>query len=124
MFFCLSSYADELIKNKILINGIKIYKKANCANCHSWHGRGGRGGYGIGVSLRVANNDINQLTNIIKCGIPGSQMPYFFKHSYKNKKCYGMLLKDFSDKNKPKNIGIFLNKKQIAHLANFIYYEL
>ena len=30
MFFCLSSYADELIKNKILINGIKIYKKANC----------------------------------------------------------------------------------------------
>ena len=124
VFHCFYLFASEEIDNKVLKSGLKIYKKANCANCHSWHGNGGKGGYGIGVSLRNANNSLDQLANIIKCGIPGTQMPFYFKNSYNNTQCYGMLFNDFSEKEKPNNIGKFLNKKEIFILSQFIFNEL
>ena len=36
-----------------------------------------------GVSLRNPSYEVSELINIIKCGIPGTGMPYFYRKSYK-----------------------------------------
>ena len=88
--------------------------------CHSWHGKGG-GGYGAGVSLRISKLNFNELVEIIKCGRPGSGMPYFYKKSYLEEKCYDTLMSDYTDDNyKPISSKKFLNSKQIIAVANFI----
>ena len=112
---------NDNIEKKIQ-KGLIVYKKANCMGCHSWHGKGG-GGYGAGVSLRTKSYSIDELINIINCGIPGTGMPYFNKNSYVTKKCYGTLMEDDVE-NKPKNSKKFINTVQTQNLAVFIYHEL
>ena len=91
--------------------------------CHSWHGKGG-GGYGAGVSLRNPSYEVSELINIIKCGIPGTGMPYFYRKSYKKEKCYDTLFEDYSVSDRPKNSKSFINERQIKNLAAFVYSEL
>ena len=123
IFLSFLSFGIEENKDEILRKGLIVYKKANCMGCHSWHGKGG-GGYGAGVSLREPSYEITELINIIKCGIPGTGMPYFDKKSYKTEKCYGTLKEDYTETEMPKNSITFLNERQIKSLATFVYTEL
>ena len=81
IFMTSLSFSIEDNEDEILRKGLIVYKKANCMGCHSWHGKGG-GGYGAGVSLREPSYEKAELINIIKCGIPGTGMPYFYRKSY------------------------------------------
>lgn len=100
--------------------GVSVYKKANCMGCHSWHGKGG-GGYGAGVSLRITDLDRDSIIEIIKCGKPGTGMPYFSKKSYVKEKCYDTLLEDYNDENiRPISSKRFINDRQVLALADFI----
>ena len=79
--FCTHILGVNLEEHKY---GLNVYKKGNCMGCHSWHGKGG-GGYGAGVSLRDINLTLNEIINVIKCGRPGTGMPYFLKKPIKKK---------------------------------------
>ena len=57
--------------------GLSAYKKGNCMGCHKWHGDGGPGYGGAALSLRETGLDKEQLTKIIACGRPGTNMPFF-----------------------------------------------
>ena len=99
--------------------GLSVYKKGNCMGCHSWHGKGG-GGYGAGVSLRTSNLNFNDLIEIIKCGKPGSGMPYFYKKSYLEEKCYDTTFKDYDSSYRPVSSKRFLSSKQIEAVSIFV----
>ena len=69
-----------------------MYIKRKLYGMHSWHGKGG-GGYGAGVSLRDINLTLNEIINVIKCGRPGTGMPYFSKKAYKEENVMILLSK-------------------------------
>ena len=79
--FCTHILGVNLEEHKY---GLNVYKKGNCMGCHSWHGKGG-GGYGAGVSLRNINLTLTEIINVIKCGRPGTGMPYFSRKPIKKK---------------------------------------
>ena len=99
--------------------GLSVYKKGNCMGCHSWHGDGG-GGYGAGVSLRKSNLEYDEIINVIKCGKPGTGMPYFFKKSYLKEKCYDTYLSDYDENYRPISNKTYLNLRQIKAVSFFI----
>ena len=100
--------------------GMNVYKKGNCMGCHSWHGKGG-GGYGGGVSLRKTILDRESILEVIKCGIPGTGMPYFYKKSFVEEKCYDTLFEDYEgDSIRPISSKKFLNNRQLEAVTDFI----
>ena len=99
--------------------GLNVYKKGNCMGCHSWHGKGG-GGYGAGVSLRNMGISLDEIVNVIRCGRPGTGMPYFYKKSYKEEKCYDTTFADYDDSYRPVSSKKFLSLKQIDAVSLFI----
>ena len=99
--------------------GLNVYKKGNCMGCHSWHGKGG-GGYGAGVSLRNMNLTLDEIVNIIKCGRPGTGMPYFLRKAYKEEKCYDTTFEDYDDSYRPVSSKRFLSPKQIKAVSIFV----
>ena len=99
--------------------GLNVYKKGNCMGCHSWHGKGG-GGYGAGVSLRNMNLTLNEIVNVIKCGRPGTGMPYFLRKAYKEEKCYDTTFEDYDDSYRPVSSKRFLSPKQIEAVSIFV----
>ena len=99
--------------------GLNVYKKGNCMGCHSWHGKGG-GGYGAGVSLRDMDLTLDDIINVIKCGRPGTGMPYFLRKAYKEEKCYDTTLKDYDDSYRPISSKSFLSSKQINAVSIFV----
>ena len=99
--------------------GLNVYKKGNCMGCHSWHGKGG-GGYGAGVSLRNMDLTLNEIINVIKCGRPGTGMPYFLRKAYKEEKCYDTTFEDYDDHYRPVSSKRFLSPKQIEAVSIFV----
>ena len=99
--------------------GLNVYKKSNCMGCHSWHGKGG-GGYGAGVSLRNMDLNLDEIINVVKCGRPGTGMPYFLRKAYKQEKCYDTTLEDYDASYRPVNSKKFLSSKQIEAVSIFV----
>ena len=99
--------------------GLNVYKKGNCMGCHSWHGKGG-GGYGAGVSLRNMDLTLDEIKNVIKCGRPGTGMPYFLRKSYKQEKCYDTTFEDYDSSYRPISSKKFLSSKQIEAVSFFV----
>ena len=87
--------------------------------CHSWHGKGG-GGYGAGVSLREMDLTLNEIINVVKCGRPGTGMPYFLRKAYKEEKCYDTTLEDYDSSYRPVSSKRFLSSKQIEAVSIFV----
>ncbi len=127
VLFAFVSYKSLLSDSNVSLDkinyGLSVYKKANCMGCHSWHGKGG-GGYGAGVSLRTSVLSPDELYNVIKCGRPGTGMPYFYKNSYIKESCYDSLLSDYDENYRPITSRRFLNNNQIKGLVFFIQNQL
>lgn len=88
----------------LVTQGLTVYKKANCVGCHKWHGGGGGGYGGSARSLReTALDDVN-LAMLIRCGRPGTGMPFHSRNAYKGKEkqCYGSTLEAFGDAAPPR----------------------
>ena len=98
--------------------GLNVYKKGNCMGCHSWHGKGG--GHGAAVSLRNTELTLNEIINVIKCGRPGTGMPYFSRKAYKEEKCYDTTFEDYNSSYRPVSSKRFLNAKQIEAVSIFV----
>ena len=106
--------------------GLATAKRANCMGCHKWHGEGGPSYGGVAISLRKTQLDRDQLVQLIKCGRPGTNMPYFDRKAYKNDDCYGLTFSDFADDedNRPLQAKKYLNDRQVGAVVDFLITEV
>jgi len=78
--------------------GKEIFKsKAVCQFCHKWDASGDQGYGGNALSLRATHLTPEQLTEVVKCGRPGTGMPYHDRFAYTDKRCYRMTREDLGD---------------------------
>ena len=70
--------------------GMRIYRqKADCQACHGWAGDGRKMDNQMpdGANLRTSGLDRDQLIFVIKCGLPGRDMPAFDRLAYGDDRC-------------------------------------
>jgi hypothetical protein len=81
--------------------GRVVYRSVGyCVSCHGWAGDGKSGTNlqaPIGPDLRETGLDTAALIEVIGCGRPGTPMPYHDRAAYRDGRCFGMALADFSD---------------------------
>jgi hypothetical protein len=102
--------------------GQAIYKRANCVGCHKWHGDGGGGYGGAALSLRKTELDKQQIMETVKCGRPGTGMPYFSRDSYPANdalRCYDLTSKDLESMHVAQ-ANVFLQPAEIAAVAEYV----
>lgn len=81
-------------QNAALVNlGAQIWKDTlPCRNCHGSFGNGVQdiAQEPQGANLRESGLDPATMEMIIRCGLPGTEMPYFDTRAYTDDRCYGM----------------------------------
>ena len=105
-----------------LESGQAIYKRANCVGCHKWHGDGGGGYGGAALSLRKTELEKPQIMETVKCGRPGTGMPYFSRDSYPSDgapQCYGLTSKDLETMHVAQ-AGAFLRSEEIEAVVEYV----
>lgn len=110
------------VYSKVELEGLNVYRRANCVGCHKWHGDGGGGYGGAARSLRATALDARGLTQIVRCGIPGSGMPYHGREAYQDdadKSCYGQTRADFGS-NMPPRTSHPLSDEQIEAVVAYV----
>jgi mono/diheme cytochrome c family protein len=100
--------------------GKEIYKiKANCQFCHKWDASGDTGYGGIALSLRKTALNPEQFAEVIKCGRPGTGMPFHDQYAYTDKRCYGLSREDLG-KNTPL-LGESLLPREIDAVTKYLF---
>ena len=101
--------------------GKRVYKKANCVGCHKWHGGGGGGYGGVALSLRDTTLDRDWLITLVRCGRPGTRMPYHDRNAYRgdNRDCYEMTADEFGEQLPPKAPRV-LREKEIEAVVAYV----
>ena len=79
--------------------GKRVYQRVGvCVNCHGWAADGQSGinpmVHVSGANLRQTQLDAQGLYDTIRCGIPGTQMPYHDQASYKDDRCNGLVMSE------------------------------
>jgi hypothetical protein len=64
-----------------------------------------------------ATKDLQGLYDTIRCGIPGTQMPYHDSVSYRDDRCFDKLLADFDDGQQPIMGKTFREKPMVDLIA-------
>lgn len=103
--------------------GKTVYRTmGNCVKCHGW-AADGRTGIDLraptGSNLRETKLDKAALIEVIRCGRPGTAMPYHDRAAYRDDRCYGMVMSDFADDGKPVR-GSTLRDDDIASLVAYL----
>jgi hypothetical protein len=104
--------------------GKNVFQKVGyCVNCHGWAGDGQAGrnplSHAAAANLRETQLDTEGLTEVIKCGLPGTPMPYHDSAAYKDDRCYGMVMSDFDPGNEPIR-GKTFRDKQLTDLIAYL----
>ena len=104
--------------------GKRVYQRVGvCVNCHGWAGDGQSGrnplSHAAGANLRETQLDQQGLYDVIRCGLPGTQMPYHDSVSYKDDRCFGMVMADFDPGSAP-IMGKTFREKQMVDLIAYI----
>jgi mono/diheme cytochrome c family protein len=101
--------------------GKDIFKnKANCQFCHKWDASGDQGYGGNALSLRKSQLTPEQLAEVIKCGRPGTGMPYHDKFAYTDKRCFGVVRADLG-KDMPPAGTEFLQAREIDAVVKYLF---
>jgi len=93
-----------------------------CVNCHGWAADGKTGvnmRAPTGSNLRESALELDTLIEVIRCGLPGTAMPYHDRLAYRDDRCYGMVMSDFEPANAPMR-GKSLRDEDIASVALFL----
>jgi len=93
-----------------------------CVNCHGWAADGVTGvnlRAPAGPSLRETTLDKAALIEVIKCGRPGTPMPYHDRAAYRDDRCYGMVMSDFDPGGKPVR-GKSLGDDDVANVVAYL----
>ena len=99
--------------------GKAVFKRGNCVGCHKWHGNGGGGYGGDALSLRKTELTREQIIETVRCGRPGTGMPFFVRGSYDTTKCYEMTRQDVADR-MPPEANVFLRPNEIEAVADYV----
>ena len=104
--------------------GRLVYQRVGvCVNCHGWPGDGQTGTNPMvhvqGANLRETKLDAQGLYDVIRCGIPGTQMPYHDSVSYKDDRCSGKRLSDFAADQQPV-MGKTFSERQMVDLIAYL----
>ena len=103
--------------------GKRVFQRVGvCVNCHGWAADGLRTNpmvHVVGSNLRETKLDAQGLYDIIRCGIPGTQMPYHDSVSYKDDRCNGLLMSDFAGGQQP-IMGKTFSEHQMVDLIAYL----
>lgn len=104
--------------------GKQVYQRVGvCVNCHGWAGDGQSGrnpmSHAAAANLRDTKLDAQGLYDVIRCGIPGTKMPYHDRQAYKDDRCHGLLMSDFEPDQAP-IIGKTFREKQMVDLVAYL----
>lgn len=93
-----------------------------CVNCHGW-AADGKTGVNLrsptGANLRESAMELETLIEVIRCGLPGTAMPYHDKAAYRDGRCHGMVMADFDKESAPVR-GKSLRDEDIASVAVYL----
>jgi mono/diheme cytochrome c family protein len=97
-----------------------------CVNCHGW-AADGRTGVALqapaGSNLRETTLDRESLIETIRCGRPGTAMPYHDRAAYRDDRCYGMVMSDFAAGDAPVR-GKTFREKDIVNVVAYLQTEV
>jgi hypothetical protein len=99
-----------------------FHEKADCQFCHGVNGdgHGDPRSPGKGSDLHATKLDREQLVEVIRCGRPGSEMPYFDKYAYEDKSCYGLSAAELGKQLPPAPHSTSLTLREIEALADYV----
>jgi hypothetical protein len=98
--------------------------QANCAECHGWMGDGVQEIPQMpqGANLRQTTLTLEQLSEVIMCGRPGTPMPHYDPRAYTDARCFGMTAAQIGPM-VPPPAGYTFIKRHGDSLAAFILSE-
>jgi len=99
--------------------GKRVYQRANCIGCHKWHGNGGGGYGGDALSLRRTRLNRDQMIMVVRCGRPGTGMPYHDRDAYDGAGCYG-LTRETVGSHIPPTAASFLRPADIEAVIDYV----
>lgn len=114
--------AQTAEEQRLLDFGKEIFKnKAQCQYCHKWDASGDQGYGGNALSLRVTQLTRQQMMEVVKCGRPGTNMPYHDQFAYTDKRCYGVTRADLGQDMPIGAINESLNSREIEAVVNYLF---
>jgi mono/diheme cytochrome c family protein len=106
---------------RVIAHGKDIFKtKATCQFCHKWDASGDQGYGGNALSLRATKLTPAQVAETVKCGRPGTGMPYHDQFAYTDKRCYGVTREQLG-KDMPPEPNAFLNADEIDAVVKYLF---
>jgi mono/diheme cytochrome c family protein len=113
-----SQSAEE---QRVIAQGKDIFKtKATCQFCHKWDASGDQGYGGNAPSLRATKLSPAQVAETVKCGRPGTGMPYHDALAYTDKRCYGVTREQLGNAMPPEP-NAFLNDDEINAVVKYLF---
>lgn len=104
--------------------GRRLYhQKADCQSCHGWSGDGVKMDNQApdGANLRESALDREQLVFVIKCGLPGREMPAFDRLAYTDDRCLGRTRRDLDRMGLSlPEPGATLQNREVDRLVDFL----
>jgi len=106
---------------RVLEFGKDIFKtKATCQFCHKWDASGDQGYGGNAPSLRKTTLTPEQTAETVKCGRPGTGMPFHDQFAYTDKRCYGLTRADLGN-DMPPEPNAFLAPHEIDAVVKYLF---
>jgi mono/diheme cytochrome c family protein len=108
-------------EQRVIAQGKDIFKtKATCQFCHKWDASGDQGYGGNALSLRATKLSLAQVAETVKCGRPGTGMPYHDSLAYTDKRCYGVTREQLGNAMPPEP-NAFLNDDEINAVVKYLF---
>lgn len=107
------------------VRGKRVFQgTGKCTYCHGWAGDGRHGKHprspGIAANLRESQLDTESMMQIVRCGIPGTEMPYHVTAAYKDAEICGMTMEDFAEGDLKPVRGNTFRDKDVANVVAYI----
>lgn len=97
-------------------------EKADCQFCHGpdGDGRGDPRSPGKASNLHKTMLGREELIEVVTCGRAGTEMPYFDKYAYEDRKCRGLSEADLGKDMPPVPHSTSLTQREIAAVVDYI----
>jgi mono/diheme cytochrome c family protein len=113
--------AQSVEAARTIEHGKDIFKtKATCQFCHKWDASGDQGYGGNALSLRQTKLTPAQVAETVKCGRPGTGMPFHDQFAYTDKRCYGITRAELGN-DVPPEPNAFLNSDEIDAVVKYLF---
>lgn len=107
------------------VRGKNVFMRLGvCSECHGWAGDGKHGKHprspGIAANLRESQLSAEDMASVVRCGIPGTAMPYHVSQAYKDAEiCFGMTMADFGEGEAPAK-GKTFREKDVENVVAYV----